>query len=110
MFDPSRFDDIEWDDQDDDDGNLVHCLRHGVDEGVVADVLLQSPVEISLASTMADFVIVGPDRHWERMWTLLLIVSPTRGDRLRPVTGWRATRAQIESWERATGSVWPARR
>ncbi len=107
MFEPSRFDDIEWDDQDDDDGNLAHCLRHGVNEAVVAGVLWQQPVEITLASTMADFVIVGPDRYWSRIWTLLFIVSPYRGDRLRPVTGWPATKAQTEAWERASGLRWP---
>jgi hypothetical protein len=107
VFDPSHFDAIEWDDEDDDDGNLVHCLRHGVTERIVGDVLWQNPVEIKLASTGADFIIVGPDRQWDDLWTLLFIVSPTRGDWLRPVTGWRASPPQKAAWERATQLTWP---
>ena len=39
MSDHYAFETIEWDDEEDPDGNLAHCLRHGVDEQVVAEVL-----------------------------------------------------------------------
>jgi len=39
LFDPADFELIDWDDEDDVRGNLSHCLRHEVDERVVAGVL-----------------------------------------------------------------------
>ena len=34
---------IDWDDEEDEEGNLVHCLRHGVTEAVVDQVLRNDP-------------------------------------------------------------------
>ncbi len=45
MFDPYLYEAIDWDDEDDEDGNLQHCLRHGVDEAVVGEVLATHPVK-----------------------------------------------------------------
>jgi hypothetical protein len=43
VFDPYEWEAIDWDDPDDEDGNLVHCLRHGVDEVVVARYCNNTP-------------------------------------------------------------------
>lgn len=96
------FEAIDWDDEDDEDGNLAHCLRHGVDERVVDEVLREEPVEIKLSLTTAEFAIVGPDRGG-RIWTLLFDRSHKRGDWLRPVTGWKAEPEEVAEWKRATG-------
>jgi hypothetical protein len=29
VFDPFRFEVIDWDDEEEERGNLCHCLRHG---------------------------------------------------------------------------------
>lgn len=110
VFDQYAFEVIDWDDEDDEDGNLAHCLRHGVNESVVAEVLRERPVEISMSIQSADFAIVGPDANWSVMWTLLFDTSYKRGDWLRPVTGWRSTQAQIVAWSQATRQKWPTAR
>jgi hypothetical protein len=93
---------IDWDPEEDEEGNLVHCMAHGVDEIVVYEVLSEDPVEIRFQPQTADFAIVGPDRG-RRFWTLLLARSYKRGDWLRPVTGWQSTDEEIEEWKRAGG-------
>jgi hypothetical protein len=94
------FERIDWDDEDDEDGNLAHCLVHGVNERVVDEVLREEPVEIRLRRRSAAFVIVGPDAGGG-MWTLLFDRSHKRGDWLRPVTGWRSEPGEIVEWRRA---------
>lgn len=96
----SDFEAVDWDDEENEDGNLVHCLRHGVTERVVYEVLREAPVEIDLVVRSADFAVVGPDSNG-RMWTLLFDVSPRHGDWLRPVTGWQAEVDEIAEWTRA---------
>ena len=64
MFDPYGWEAIDWDDEEDEDGNLAHCLRHGVDEAVVDGVLRERPVEIKLRPVYAEYVIAGPDGKW----------------------------------------------
>lgn len=105
-FDPYAFELIDWDDEESEEGNLAHCLRHGVNERVVAEVLQEKPVEIRLAVKTAEFAIVGPDRNWSTMWTILFDTSYKRGDWLRPVTGWKATNGQTSAWSQATGLSW----
>ena len=106
MFDLSKFELIDWDDDYDEEGNLVHCLRHGVTEKVVAEVLRERPVEIKLSVSSAEFAIVGPNCEMSKMWTLLFDISHKRGDWLRPVTGWSATQGQIRAWQQATRLPW----
>lgn len=106
MFDPYEFEAIDWDDDEDENGNLVHCLRNGVDERVVSEVLRERPVEITLSLKSAEFSIVGPDSGSLTMWTLLFDRSYKRGDWLRPVTGWPSNRAQIVAWQQITRLVW----
>lgn len=88
----------------------MHCLRHGVTERVVSEVLQQNPVEITLSLASAEFAIVGPDKNLSIMWTLLFDRSHKRGDWLRPVTGWQSNAAQINAWKQATRLTWGNRR
>lgn len=56
------FEAIDWDDEEDENGNLTHCLRHGVDERVVGDVLSGRPIQVRMKLHSAEFAVVGPDR------------------------------------------------
>lgn len=109
VFDPYEWEAIDWDDPEDEQGNYFHCLRHGVDEVVVDEVLGEHPVEIKLRPTNSDFVIAGPNAAWNKLWTLLFDRSYKRGDWLRPVTGWKAKTAEIRQWEQITHQIWRAR-
>jgi hypothetical protein len=113
-MDLGKYEVIDWDDEEEQPderlNNLLHCLRHGVDERVVAEVLSEEPVEIRLATQMAEGAFVGPDRARSHMWTLLFDTSYKRGDWLRPVTGWRAKPAEIREWERVKRRRWRGRR
>jgi len=106
LFDPADFELIDWDDEEDVRGNLAHCLRHEVDERVVAGVLGGAPVEISLQAVTAEFVVIGPDGEWAQLWTLLFARSYKDSRWLRPVTGWRSKSREIKEWERASGKRW----
>lgn len=108
MFDPYAYEQIDWDDEEDSEGNLAHCLRHDVDEQVVGEVLSEKPVEVKLRLVSADFAIVGPDRPWTTLWTLLFDQSYKRGDWLRPITGWRSKAPETRAWEQATRTTWRA--
>jgi hypothetical protein len=103
LFDPYEFEAIDWDDEDDEDGNLVHCLRHGVSERIVYDVIRLEPAQIRFRVQTADFAVVGPDSGGT-CWTLLFDRSHKRGDWLRPVTGWRSEPAEVNAWRQATGN------
>jgi len=46
--DLSKFEWIDWDPEDDEDGNAAHCRRLGIPEQVVYEVLSEEPVEIKL--------------------------------------------------------------
>ncbi|MDQ6947198.1 MAG: hypothetical protein M3256_13240 [Actinomycetota bacterium] len=96
------FEAVDWDDEEDEGGNLVHCLAHGVDECVVDQVLGAEPVEIKMAVKSAEIALVGPDLGGT-MWTLLFDWSFKRGDWLRPVTGWRSEAPEINEWARGRG-------
>lgn len=106
MFDPYEFEQIDWDDAEDEAGNLLHCLRRNVDEQVVEDVLRERHAQVKLPLERAEYAIVGPDVGWSTLWTLLFDRSYKRGDWLRPVTGWPAKPNEIRAWERATGLTW----
>ena len=103
LFDPYEWEAIDWDDEEDEEGNYAHCLRHGVDESVVDGVLRTQPVEVNLRPRNAEYAIVGPDRTWSRLWTLLFDRSWKRGDWLRPVTGWVSKPAEVRRWKRSLG-------
>jgi hypothetical protein len=109
-MDLSKYESIDWDDEDDEDGNLAHCRRHGVDERVVYEVLANEPVEVTLTVRTAEAAFVGPSQAGNQLWTLLFDTSYKRDDWLRPVTGWRAKPAEIREWEQATGHRWRGRR
>lgn len=102
----SAFEAIDRDDEEDEEGNLAHCLRHGVTERVVEEVLSEDPVEVRLRLEHAEMTVVGPDRSQGQLWTLLFATSYKRGDWLRPVTGWRSKRGEVVAWEQATGRTW----
>lgn len=99
----SDFEAIDWDDEEDENGNLVHCLRHGVDERVVSDVLGRRPVMITMKLKTATFAVVGPDRGGT-MWTILFDRSFKRGDWLRPITGWQSEPTELQEWQRQEGA------
>ena len=93
------FEAIDWDEDDDAEGNLAHCLRRGIDERVVDQVLREQPVEVDLSLKTAEMSIVGPD-FGGKMWTLLFDWSFKRGDWLRPITGWEAESEEVAEWEK----------
>lgn len=103
-LDLRRFDAIDWDPDDDANGNLVHCMRAEhlgpTPERIVAEVLSEEPVEVKMKVHTAEFAVVGPDRSRSVLWVVLLDTSHKRGDWLRPVTGWRAGDAERQSWTR----------
>jgi len=109
-MDLSKYEAIDWDDEeeepDEERNNLLHCLRHGVDEQVVYEVLAEEPVQIRLRLQAAEAAFTGPNRARNEMWTLLFDTSYKRPDWLRPVTGWRARPAEIREWERVKGHRW----
>lgn len=102
-LDLGRFAGIDWDGDDDLNGNLAHCLQPNhlgpYPERVVFEVLSESPVQVRLRVQTAEFAIVGPDRSGATLWVILFDVSHKRGDFLRPVTGWRAEPAERHEWE-----------
>ena len=100
------FDAIDWDPEDDLDGNHAHCAEHGVDERVVDEVLGGDWVSIEIPVDTAEFAIVGPNAKGNFMWTLLFDTSWKRGDWLRPVTGWDSRPKDIREWERVMGEQW----
>ena len=114
MLDLSRFDALEWDDEEDEAGNWAHCSRAGhlgADPGrVLSQVLREEPVEFTMEVRTAEFSVVGPDASWSRYWVVLLDTSSRRGDWLRPVTGWAAGPNAMAAWRAGrpggTGKVW----
>jgi len=108
-MDLSRFDLVDWDDEEDEDGNLAHCRQPdhlgGEAERVVYEVLSEQPVEVKFRVQTADFAIVGPDRRRETLWLVLLDVSYKRGDWLRPITGWEAEPAERAQWHQRHGKL-----
>ena len=108
---PEDFEVIDWDDDDDPDGNLAHCRQPGRlgpnPERVVEEVLSEEPVKIKLKVKTADFAVAGPDRSRSTLWVVLFDTSWKRGDWLRPVTGWPAEPAERRQWEQQRGRLKP---
>lgn len=96
------FEAIDWDEEEDEEGNLFHCLRHGIDESVVLEVLSGEPAEIKMRLQTAEIAIVGPDVGGS-IWTVLFDWSWKRGDWLRPVTGWESEPEEVTEWLRGRG-------
>jgi hypothetical protein len=107
----SDFEGIEWDDDEDEGGNLAHCRRSDRlgpnPERVVDEVLREQPVQVKFRTVTADFVIVGPDFSRSILWLIVFRRSDRRGDWLRPVTGWKAEAAEIRQWEKQRGKLTP---
>lgn len=110
-LDLSRFEELEWDPEDQEDGNWQHCARPGHlgprPERVVHEVLSEEPVDFKMELQTAQFSIVGPDVSTSSLYVILLDVSDRRGDFLRPITGWPATSRAREAWEKGhrTGGI-----
>jgi hypothetical protein len=107
--DLSRFEAIDWDDEEDPDGNLAHCQRlerlgrHA--ERIVYEVLSEEPYEVKFKVQTAELAVVGPDRARNGLWLILFDVSYKRGDWLRPITGWPAELAERRAWEQHGGRL-----
>jgi hypothetical protein len=110
--DLSKFEWIDWDPEDDEDGNTAHCRRLGIPEQVVYEVLSEEPVEVKLPVETAEGAFVGPNQARTNYGQCCSIrhTRYKRGDWLRPVTGWRAKPAEIREWEQATSERWEGRR
>ncbi len=108
-LDLSRVEGIDWDDEDDEDGNLNHCRQAAHlgpnPERVVDELLSEQPVEIKLQLQSAEHALVGPDRSRSTLWLVLFDISYKRGDWLRPVTGWRAELSERRKWEQRCGEL-----
>ena len=107
---PFDFTGIDWDSEDDPGSNLAHCLRHGVNGRVVAEVLNTEWVDVEMLVDTTEFAIVGPNAKRSIMWTLLFDTSWRDSNLLRPVTGWRSKRKDIRAWEKETRKKWRRRR
>jgi hypothetical protein len=99
-------DNIDWDPVEAENSNLAKCMRRGIDQYLVAEVVEGEPVSVIRPVDSADFVVVGPNEERNQMWTLLFAVSSVRGDWLRPVTGWPSDEGEISEWERQTKQKW----
>ena len=105
-LDLEEFDRIDWDPAEAEKSNLAKCMRRGIDELVVWEVLEGDWVDVEMPVDAAEFVVVGPNEERNQMWTLLFATSPKRGDWLRPVTGWPSDTDDITEWENQTGQKW----
>lgn len=106
---PYDFTDIDWDPDDDPDGNAVHCARHNVDGRVVSEVLSGRWVDVEMVVDTAEFAIVGPNAKRSEMWALLFDTSWKDNNLLRPVTGWKSRPKEIREWEKGTREEWRKR-
>ena len=97
---------LDWDDVEAEKSNLAKCMRRGIDQFIVAEVLETNWVSVIRPVETAEFVIVGPNEERNQMWTLLFATSSRRSDWLRPVTGWPSDEAEITEWERQTKHKW----
>jgi hypothetical protein len=101
-----EFDAIEWDPVEAENGNLAKCMKRGIDEFVVWEVLEGDWIDVEMPVDTAEFAIVGPNEERNSMWTLLFATSSVRGDWLRPVTGWPSGNDEIAEWENQTKQKW----
>lgn len=61
-MDLGKYESFDWDDEEDENGNLAHCRRHGIDEQLVYEVIDEEPVEVTLTIRTAEAAFVGPNR------------------------------------------------
>ena len=110
-LDLARYETIEWDDEDDPDGNLAHCSRPGHltsdARRIVAELISEDPVQIRFPTKSASYAFVGPCRARNRLWVVLFVESEKRGDWIRPVTGWPAEVGERREWEKQHGRLKP---
>lgn len=104
------FDALDWDEEDAQGSNLAHILEHDIDDVAVEDVLADDWISIEMTVHTAEFAIVGPDRKWGRMLTLLFDTSWKQSNWLRPVTGWESEPPELLEWERVMRQKWGGRR
>jgi hypothetical protein len=104
------FDALDWDEEDAQGSNLAHILEHDIDDVAVEDVLADDWISIEMTVHTAEFTIVGPDRKWGRMLTLLFDTSWKQSNWLRPVTGWESEPPELLEWERVMRQKWGGRR
>jgi hypothetical protein len=109
-LDLDEFDALDWDEEDAEGSNLAHILEHDIDDVTVENVLDDDWISVEMVVHTAEYAIVGPDRGWDRMLTLLFDTSHKQGNWLRPVTGWESETPEILEWERVTGAKWGGRR
>lgn len=105
-----NFDELDWDDEHVPGSNLAHIFEHDIDDIAVEDVLDDDWINVEMIVHTAEFAIVGPDRRWNRMLTLLFDTSWKQGNWLRPVTGWESEPPELLEWERVIGQKWEGRR
>lgn len=109
--DIARFETIEWDDDEDPDGNFAHCSTpdHLTWDArrIVAEVVSEEPVQIHFPMKSAGYAFVGPCRARNRLWVVLFVDSERRDDWIRPVTGWPAELGEQREWERQRGKLRP---
>jgi hypothetical protein len=105
-----NFDALDWDEEDTEGSNLAHILEHDIDDVAVEDVLADDWISVEMTVYTAEFALVGPDRRWNRMLTLLFDTSWKQGNWLRPVTGWESEPPELLEWERVMGQKWGGRR
>ena len=105
-----EFDALDWDEEDAEGSNLAHILEHDIDDVAVENVLDDDWISVEMVVNTAEFAIVGPDRRWDRMLTLLFDTSHKQGNWLRPITGWESEPPELLEWERVTGAKWGGRR
>jgi hypothetical protein len=103
-LDLSRYEDVDWDPEEQEDGNWQHCARAEHlgprPDRVVDEVLRCEPVELKMRVEHAEFSLVGPDVSTSSLWVVLFDTSHKRGDWLRPVTGWAAPPTARDAWHR----------
>lgn len=105
-----NFDALDWDEEGAEGSNLAHILKHDIDDVAVEEVLADDWISVEMTVHTAEYAIVGPDRRWNRMLTLLFDTSWKQGNWLRPVTGWESKPSEILEWERVYGEKWRGRR
>jgi hypothetical protein len=104
------FDALDWDEEDAESSNLAHILEHDIDDVAVEEVLDDDWISVEMTVHTTEFAIVGPDRRWNRMLTLLFDTFWKQGNWLRPVTGWESEPPELLEWERVMGQKWRGRK
>lgn len=95
------FEDLDWDDEDDEEGNYQHCLgadHLGEDpKRVVDELLAEEPIRSKLRLGTAEFALVGPNAARDTLWLDCGVCRLIQTRRLASADHWLAGEA-------ATGS------